>query len=564
MGEQRDRPAYKVLSTKTIVWFGVLLVVVGAGLAAALLRSYGAGTEADKARLDAIRTAGTIVVGTGGVAALWLAARRQQATEIALRQKDADQAHQEQDAAERRVTELYTKAVEQLGSEKAPVRLGGMYALERLAQNAPDQRQTIVNVLCSYLRMPFQSPIALDAVPAESTAAKALIVPQQWKTSAVDGNAEPIVDRDENERRIQEREVRLTAQRIITEHLHPQYDAGHPADTFWEHINLDLTGATLIALDLHGCRVGTAQFDGAKFERGAGFIGMTFEGGAMFAGAKFEGDAAFVGVMFEGIAVIDEVTFMGDAGFDGTTFKRVARFDEVTFGGLTGFNGATFEQNAVFGGATFGGFGGFDGATFQGNAGFDGATFEENAVFGGATFGGIGGFDGATFQGNAGFDEATFEGFGGFGGAKFMGAAGFGGAKFIGDAVFDGATFRGFGGFSRAAFEAFAGFVGVTFERVAGFVEVMFTGDAGFDGTTFEGVAMFGRATFEGDVRFDRVIFKGPTVFDNARVRIDVVETTNRNWPVGFSVTDPGSPQEAVIEGRNGEWGYLTPVCDGS
>lgn len=174
--------AYRVLSTRSIVCFAVGVVVVGAGLAAWLLWAYGGGSDADKARMEAIKTAGTIVIGTGGAAALWLAARRQQATEVALRQKEIDQVHQErvaahneavaatmqthqervaakseQDALERRVTELYTKAVEQLGSEKAPVRLGGMYALERLAQNTVDQRQTIVNVLCAYLRMPYLS-----------------------------------------------------------------------------------------------------------------------------------------------------------------------------------------------------------------------------------------------------------------------------------------------------------------------------------------------------------------------------------------------------------------------
>ena len=55
--------------------------------------------------------------------------------------------------------ELYTKAVEQLGSDQAPVRFSGLYALERLAQDNPAHRQAIVNVICAYLRMPF-SPTA--------------------------------------------------------------------------------------------------------------------------------------------------------------------------------------------------------------------------------------------------------------------------------------------------------------------------------------------------------------------------------------------------------------------
>ena len=51
--------------------------------------------------------------------------------------------------------ELYAEAVEQLGHEKAPVRLGALYSLLRLAQDDPERRQTIVNVTCAYLRMPF-------------------------------------------------------------------------------------------------------------------------------------------------------------------------------------------------------------------------------------------------------------------------------------------------------------------------------------------------------------------------------------------------------------------------
>lgn len=53
------------------------------------------------------------------------------------------------------VTESYAKAVEQLGHAEAPVRLGAMYSLERLAQGNSPRRQTIVDVLCAYLRMPY-------------------------------------------------------------------------------------------------------------------------------------------------------------------------------------------------------------------------------------------------------------------------------------------------------------------------------------------------------------------------------------------------------------------------
>jgi hypothetical protein len=71
-----------------IGWAAVVLITIGVGLAVVLLVVFGDGKHTDE--LDAIKTAGTIVVGTGGAAALWLTARRQQATEITLNQaKDA-------------------------------------------------------------------------------------------------------------------------------------------------------------------------------------------------------------------------------------------------------------------------------------------------------------------------------------------------------------------------------------------------------------------------------------------------------------------------------------------
>jgi hypothetical protein len=102
-------------------------------LAIVLLIVFGNGQHADQ--LDAIKTAGTIVVGTGGAAALWLTARCQQAIEIALNQAKEAHSLQERtatatvaDAEARRITELYTRAADQLGSDKAPVRLAGLHA----------------------------------------------------------------------------------------------------------------------------------------------------------------------------------------------------------------------------------------------------------------------------------------------------------------------------------------------------------------------------------------------------------------------------------------------------
>jgi ABC-type transport system involved in cytochrome bd biosynthesis fused ATPase/permease subunit len=68
--------------------------------------------------------------------------------------------HHRQVAADQaaHITDLSSKASEQLGSEKAAVRIGGLTDLERLAQSYPELRQTVVDRICAYLRAPYQPP----------------------------------------------------------------------------------------------------------------------------------------------------------------------------------------------------------------------------------------------------------------------------------------------------------------------------------------------------------------------------------------------------------------------
>ena len=50
------------------------------------------------------------------------------------------------------VTERYTKAIEQLGSDKLDVRIGGIYALERVARDSANDQPTVTEVLAAFIR----------------------------------------------------------------------------------------------------------------------------------------------------------------------------------------------------------------------------------------------------------------------------------------------------------------------------------------------------------------------------------------------------------------------------
>ena len=55
---------------------------------------------------------------------------------------------------EGQVTDRYTKAVEQLGSDKLAVRIGGIYALERVARDSERDYPTVIEVLTAFVREP--------------------------------------------------------------------------------------------------------------------------------------------------------------------------------------------------------------------------------------------------------------------------------------------------------------------------------------------------------------------------------------------------------------------------
>ncbi|MFI6028006.1 pentapeptide repeat-containing protein [Amycolatopsis magusensis] len=333
MNDDRSKVESGVLSNRVIAWSAAGLLLVAVGVSWPLLAVYGLG-------LEAIRAVGTIVLGAGGAIGLLLAARRQQTAEQDLVEKRRDlahkehiQQHNEDDASERRITELYAKAVEQLGSDKAPVRLGGLYALERLAQNTSSQRHTVVNVLCAYLRMPF--------APGDDQAADALP---------------------------QERQVRIAAQRILALHL-------RPGEGFWPDVVLDLSGATLVDFRLKHCQVRSADFTGATFDGDADLGATTFRSRGEFDRTTFTGNARF-----------SEAAFAEGARFRHAQFLRPVRFRGTRFQGDARFTAAHFADSVWLGQAVFRGDALFTQVRFEQDVRFDNAIFARDAKFHDATF----------------------------------------------------------------------------------------------------------------------------------------------------------------------------------
>ncbi|MGC5305954.1 pentapeptide repeat-containing protein [Micromonospora zamorensis] len=286
-------------------------------------------------------------------------AHQEAVTDFDQRHKEAVAQEARLDAVERRFTDLYVKAAEQLGSEKAPVRLAGMYALERLASDNVAQRQMIVNVLCSYLRMPFSGPFEartyqLDRRPELRSKAgiKHKPSPMNSTSAEVPGSREEL-------------EVRLVAQDIIWKHLQPfkTPDEHHKRGTepnphFWEDLDIDLAGAQLVGFGLNRCRLNYADFTGAVFHELASFEHAEFRDDAFFDGSLFLDRADFSRAKFERRAWFHSAAFRGtfhffwveahNVNFALSDFQDGAWFSSAKLGLDPGFNFASFGGEVDF------------------------------------------------------------------------------------------------------------------------------------------------------------------------------------------------------------------------
>ncbi|CAL9400837.1 hypothetical protein SUDANB95_01446 [Actinosynnema sp. ALI-1.44] len=196
----------------------------------------GTGPAGTQDRFEGVKIALAVAAGVGGVIALTVAYRKQRLGEAAERREDT-----------KLFTDRFSGAAQLLGSDQAAVRLAGVYAMAALADDWEAHRQTCIDVLCAYLRMP---------------------------------HGDDVRDPDE------ERQVRHAVIGVVTQHLWPG------AAVSWSGRTFDFTGARFDGGCFEGVRVtaGTRLlFTGAVFEEGR----VSFRD-ADFAGGEVEFAAALV------------------------------------------------------------------------------------------------------------------------------------------------------------------------------------------------------------------------------------------------------------------------------
>lgn len=94
----------------------------------------------------------TLGAGLFAAGALWFTARNFLLSRRTVELTEQWQRRTAELTEEGQVTDRYTKAIEQLGSDKLDVRIGGIYALERIARDSARDHPTVMEVLAAFIR----------------------------------------------------------------------------------------------------------------------------------------------------------------------------------------------------------------------------------------------------------------------------------------------------------------------------------------------------------------------------------------------------------------------------
>ena len=310
--------------------------------------------------------------------------------------------------AERR--ERYTKAVEQLGDEKAPIRMGGVYTLVGLVDEwleekslSDDERfkegQVIINNLCAYIRSPFTLASHYDELSQDSPTSEG-IYKDKKEEFYID---KAILD--------SEADVRLSIIKEIHDRIQGP-DKNTPGA--WSDFEYDFSGSTFFyPIDLtNSYYAKPINFSGSTYQGGANFSDSTYRDEAYFGGSTYQGRADFSRSTYQWASFIGS-TYKGGANFTGSTYEKDVTFStpifRSTYVGKAYFRGSTYKGGANFTDSTYEGWAYFTDSTYKGEANYSSSTYEGEADFSRSTYQGWAYFSRSTYQEGAYFIDSTYQ-----------------------------------------------------------------------------------------------------------------------------------------------------------
>ena len=335
--------------------------------------------------------------------------------------------------------ERYTKAVEQLGNEKALVRMGGMYTLiglvdEWLLDENLDytekvrEGQVIVNNLCAYIRSPFTLASYYDELSEDKPSSEGIYKDNQQKF---------YTDKAEF---TSEADIRLSIIKEIHSRLqNPEINTPGA----WSDFEYDFSGSTFFY---------PVDLTNSYYTKPVNFSGSTYQDEVRFDGSVYKDEADFGSSIYKSWATFDGSTYTGWVGFNCSTYQSWADFSGSTYQDGTTFMSSTYQSWADFSNSTCQSEVYFSDSTYKGKADFCGSTYQNEVYFSYSTYQSEADFSDSIYQGKADFSDSTYRGWADFRNSAYQGRAGFTDSTYQNEVYFSGSTYEDKADFSGSIF----------------------------------------------------------------------------------------------------------------
>ena len=256
-----------------------------------------------------------------------------------------DREHLRQVRAERR--ERYTKAIEQLGNEKAPIRMGGVYTLVGLVDEWLEDEsikeyegrlregQVIINNLCAYIRSPFILASHYAELLGYSPSPKGVYEgkEQEFYTDKAKLDSEA--------------DIRLAIIKEINDRLQGP-EENTPGK--WSDFEYNFSGSAFFyPVDLtNSYYMKTINFDHSKYYYMANFSNSIYTDNVSFYGCTYSSNAIFSGSTYNKEIDFYNCTYRQHAYFRNSTYIHAVNFSNSTFNGELRFSGSIFFNKFIF------------------------------------------------------------------------------------------------------------------------------------------------------------------------------------------------------------------------
>ena len=292
--------------------------------------------------------------------------------------------------------ERYLKAVELLDSARSYTRLGAVHALVVLAdeylaneslsaEEKHTEGQRIIDVLCAYIRSPFELAFRYDELSQDKPNPHGSYRENHQEFSV--HKAELLAEAKVRQRALQEIHRRVR-------HF-PQGDRRSYVEGLWSGFEYDFSNSVFFY---------PVDMKDSWYQNSVDFSGCTYYASAEFSGSTYERSAYFCDSTYYDWVFFNNSTYCGEAQWSGSTYHDSARFSWSVYYGEVSFH------DSVYGGSVF----------------FDQSLYYDEVLFYSSTYRGEAGFDGSLYRGSVFVSDSVFEGEVSLYGSVFCGALNFG------------------------------------------------------------------------------------------------------------------------------------------